>query len=446
MIYEEQISDLTNCFEQLEVKIIGGNTIFIMCPNDNCIKQYVNQNQQQTSAFIKDIHIEIFKFQFQIATQLFVDAYQQQQCYAQHIQISKNDFQLILQESFIDSMLHVITQQNRRLTEFHHKVQINTDSVSDVFMNQFAYLYQNGNDTGYQVIFDYNLKAINKAMQTIETLTYDKMEYKLTGSIMTSRGVQKLYLTKSVDHFDLNERSIFFSCQVKGAQSKTCYQMLINDYTAMYSVPTYNLDIMFFFQNKLIYLLKASNCISRYTCWKYGVAVLTQKEVVLQLTKNNVCDGWWQFYDFSNISTRFMVLNSNYQIIQQVNKYLPIMNSTNISIFKFSCEELDCSQLNVNSIFALEYDFNYPDVFTEKFIFTKIEDTRAKYSISNVVGAVGGSALLSIVLMIVVWKGTKSVEKIREYQGGQIAKKVTEDQKLRNQLLEMLKKQEQKET
>ncbi|CAL6033012.1 Conserved_hypothetical protein [Hexamita inflata] len=301
-IFQEQRSDLAKCFESLILKFVGNQAIFSMCPNRNCIQLTKQQGNNQVT-FVKEIIIEVEQFTFSIQANQLLQAYSKQVCYFEELQMDNNQLQSILQYSFIDSKFIIQLLQGKRLLHLYYPVSINTNSVSNVFKNQQAYLYEYGTDKGYQITFDYDLEAINTEMQTIENILYDKIEYKLTGSLQSNRGLVKQFITKSADNFNVSLRIVKFSCnEMRGAQQSVCNQMLYDDIHSENAVPTYNFDVMIFFQNKLIYLLKASNCLSRYTCWRYGVAILKDTELTLEMERNNICDKWDQYYDYSKVT------------------------------------------------------------------------------------------------------------------------------------------------
>ncbi|CAL6031795.1 Hypothetical_protein [Hexamita inflata] len=275
-------------------------------------------------------------------------------------------------------------------------------------------------------------------MQTIENILYDKIEYKLTGSLQSNRGLVKQFITKSSDNFDVSLRMVKFSCaQMRGAQQTVCNQMLYDDIHSENAIPTYNFDVMFYFQNKLIYLLKASNCLSRYTCWRYGVAILKDTGLTLEMERNNICDKWDQYYDYSNVTSRLTVQNSKYQTIQYIEKYFQIGHSINQNNFSWTCTEINCSLFKRNLTYSFEYDF-VP--FTAKFIFSEDSDQRKLFTTSKYykIGKYCGLVLLAIVLIVVALKFVKANQVIRQYRGYAKIKKPTQDQILLKQLVQSI--------
>ncbi|CAL6057202.1 Hypothetical_protein [Hexamita inflata] len=116
-------------------------------------------------------------------------------------------------------------------------------------------------------MFDYDLEQLNLVMQQIDMIQYNRLEYKLTGAILTEYGMQQLSIVQNTPQFNQSVKSIVFSCSnMQGAQQDTCFQLLANDYGAAYSVPTYNLYFSFYQNDQLQQVLKAENCQARYTC------------------------------------------------------------------------------------------------------------------------------------------------------------------------------------
>ncbi|CAL6058564.1 Hypothetical_protein [Hexamita inflata] len=274
-------------------------------------------------------------------------------------------------------------------------------------------------------------------MQTIENIKYDKIEYKLTGQLLSYRGLVKQYITQSADKFDVSERIIKFSCgNMKGAQQVVCYQMLYDDLHSDNAVPTYNFDIMFFFQNKLIYLLKASNCLSRYTCWRNGIAVLKNTGLTLELERTYDCDIWDVFYDYSNVTSRLTVKNE-LQTVQYVEKYFQIVHSKNQNNFSWSCAELNCSSNQMNLTYSFEYDFG---PFTAKFFVSKVEDRRKQFS--KMWGLISGFAFLVLIFVVFRFKQFMTHQVIRKYRGYAKVQKQTQDQILLRQLVQSIQNKE----
>ncbi|CAL6069231.1 Hypothetical_protein [Hexamita inflata] len=267
--------------------------------------------------------------------------------------------QELMQHPFTTAKLNISVKLGKRTTSLQYAVQINTDEITDVFKNQQAYLYQYGEDLGYQIMFEYDFEALNTVLQTIDMLTYDYVEQKLTGSILTYNGFSNLFITKTVKRFIQSDTSIQFSCNGLQGQQNTCFQMLQNDYTAAYEVPVYNLYLQFYRNEKLIYVLKAANCVSRYTCWKHGVAILRQSGLYLELTRNNVCDSYDQYDDYTNVSVQLKISFNN--DIHSYPTHLQLNNSKNINQFNWSYQQLN---LTLNSTFNFQFQFQTGSSFT----------------------------------------------------------------------------------
>ncbi|CAL6075881.1 Hypothetical_protein [Hexamita inflata] len=291
-------------------------------------------------------------------------------------------------------------------------------------------MFTTSNDTGYEIIFQYDQAKLNKALQVMESVQYDAIEYRLTGSIASDHGILKLYINKFDHRFNPHQRSIKFPCgQILGKQQKTCYEMINTDYFT-YSISTYNLDIIFYSQRKLVYLIKANKCKSTYTCWESGVAIIRQNIVTIQLLRNHYCDGYNQYYDFTNVTTTLKIYNENYEFQYMVTQHLPIINSTNINQFNFTCEKIQCSKLTQTSIFVLDLHLSY---FQEEIEINKVQFI-PYYSTAQIATLITGSILLLIIIYVYKKYYIKTKIKIREYSGLYEAKKLTEIERLILQL------------
>ncbi|CAL6082224.1 Conserved_hypothetical protein [Hexamita inflata] len=407
-IYEELKTDLSHCFDWIEIKIVGTIAYINLCPNTNCMSQLVTK-QQNANQYVDQIRIIIDKFTYNLSTGWIVDSYQQQYCYFEYISISKQDMSQIVLVSFIVSKLDIIFIQGSKQIILPYPINTNIDNISNVFTSKQLYLYNYGNDIGYELILEYNLDKLNQTMKTINSLQYDQIQYRLTGSIQSSSGVQNLYITKTETHFNETLRSIKFSCtHMKGLQKRTCLDMLYYDYDQYETVSIYNLDIMFYHKGDFVYLIKAYNCHPIYTCWNYGVAVLSDSEVSLHLTRNNYCDDYDQYYSFKYIPVSLTVYDQNFTQKQIIYDNLNISNSTNISVFSFSCQKLNCSQLDY-SVFKFEMNISY---FIEQFFVFKVERSSAK----KMIGFWTGIGTIIFVVIIFAFKCVKTVRTINQYK------------------------------
>ncbi|CAL6076190.1 Hypothetical_protein [Hexamita inflata] len=132
---------------------------------------------------------------------------------------------------------------------------------------------------------------------------------------------------------------------MKGLQKRTCLDMLYYDYDQYETVSIYNLDIMFYHKGDFVYLIKAYNCHPIYTCWNYGVAVVSDSEVSLHLTRNNYCDNYDQYYSFKYIPVSLTVYDQNFtqkQIIYDNQRIFPIQRI-------FQCSRFPVKNLIVRS-------------------------------------------------------------------------------------------------
>ncbi|CAL6002909.1 Hypothetical_protein [Hexamita inflata] len=405
-----------------------------MCPTANCSALLVLQsaNPQQ---FVKSAQLSIGSFAYDLQTEQLVEAYQTPRCYQERIALE--NLQELMQHPFTTARLNVSVKQGKRTTSLQYAVQINTDEITDVFKNQQAYLYQYGEDLGYQIMFEYDFEALNTVLQTIDMLTYDYVEQKLTGSILTSEGMSNLFISQTVERFNQSETSITFSCYNRqGAQQQTCFQMIANDYGAVFSVPIYNLYLSFYKGDTLIFVLKAPDCGSRYTCWKYGVAVLQKTGLRLELSSNGFCDYFDRLFDFSFVPTTLYIQNKS-KVLQVVPFIFHIKYSTNMSKFWWSCEQINCQQLNVNQTFIFEY---YQYVFINRIIVTKVIDQRNtifqhRFNYLTVLGLI----ILLVLIIALYFLNIRSHQFISSYSGG-ITRKISSDEKMLMQLrLKVLK-------
>ncbi|CAL6002815.1 Hypothetical_protein [Hexamita inflata] len=326
-----------------------------------------------------------------------------------------------------------MTRQGYRNVSIKYDVQLSISSFSTVFKDAYVYLYNYEKDFGYQIFFDYNLPKLNIIQQQIDMLNYDRVEYRLTGQSVddTTKFKSNNSISMSMGRFNSSIKSIMFSClNMLGAQQDTCKKMLYINMNTYYSSPVYYLKIMFYFQNQLQFLMKANHCLARYTCWNYGVVVLTPSGVQLQLTRNNECDNYHQFYDYSNISTRFIVENKYPNQIQIYKRFENIQNATNVNKFFYTCDEVNCSQVSVHSTFTFEYDCA---TFVEKFIFMKVEDKRKK-SKRKVTIVSTGCGILIVILTVLYKKAKYSRGVINKYQVVKVQKKPTKEQILLQEL------------
>ncbi|CAL6001685.1 Conserved_hypothetical protein [Hexamita inflata] len=436
-VYDELKTDLQSCFDLIEVLIVGNYTTFNMCPNQNCVNQLIWNITAKS--YIEQISITIDKFTYNLSTINLLEAYQNQLCYSEDIQISNTERSTILLVSFILSKLNVLFVQGDTSMSLLYPLKTNINDISNVFLTKYSYMYNYYNDTGYEIIFEYDQPKLEAATQFINSLNYDLIVYKLAGSIRTNGGVQSLSLTKTGTEFVKNQRSIVFSCsEMKGEQQKTCLQMLYNDYNEYSAISTYNLDIMFYNQGNLVYLIKAYKCRPIYTCWKYGVVILTQQQLQIQLTRNGYCDNYHDYYDYSNISIQINVYNENYELQQQFQNYYPIVNATNISCFNYSLNQIDISKINKNTKLRLEMNVS---TFSEQFYINKVIDLRQTNRITKGLH-IFGSILMTIFAIILLLKAHASKQQILIYQHSYNQRKYQQSQIIEIQQKVSLGKQE----
>ncbi|CAL6001881.1 Hypothetical_protein [Hexamita inflata] len=335
--------------------------------------------------------------------------------YDEEIFIPEEHMLEIMQGSFIVSKLYIQFVQESIVYQLVFPLETNINDISNIYTSKIAYLYNYGNDTGYELMFEYNQSQVIKQTQHIDALQYDYVMYKYSQQILTESGMQKLYIQQSSSKLNLTQRSVKFSCgSMTGQQQKTCYQMLYNDQYEVISAPIYNLDVMFYSSGKLIHLIKAYNCRVIYTCWNQSVAVLSKNNLILYLTRNYVCDSYNQWYDYTNISTSLFVLNQSYNVQQRFDQYLPVANSTNINVFNFSCTKINCADINLSSQFMFEMNISY---FTERVYISKVFDEVNQKHIIQITQMSIGVALLIVFVSVSIIKFKQSQILIEHFRG-----------------------------
>ncbi|CAL6082425.1 Conserved_hypothetical protein [Hexamita inflata] len=420
-------SELQYCFTSLTVSV-SSNSTFEMCPNPYC-KNIMVQKQENPVQFVQSIQLVIGQYVYQLNTQQFLTHYSIQECFKEDLHLSNLRQHEISQQPFTTSNLNIILKR-RKLVYIKYQVNISTNTETNVFKNQIAYLYNYKNDIGYQIMFDYDLEQLNLVMQQIDMIQYNRLEYKLTGAILTEYGMQQLSIVQNTPQFNQSLKSIVFSCSnMKGAQQNTCFQLLANDYGAAYSVPTYNLYFSFYQNDQLQQVLKAENCQVRYTCWNHGVAIIKETGLEVELTTNGNCVQA-ELYNYDSIQTR-MYVQKNSKTIQQVDKVFHVKTLTNISKFRYTCAEINFTQISEQNQYIFEYDMYF---FTQRFVITKVKDKRnyPKY-IKLVIGCTG-SILFLFLLCSVIILSQRSIQTINEYKGKLIVRKASQTELMIQQL------------
>ncbi|CAL6060013.1 Conserved_hypothetical protein [Hexamita inflata] len=151
--FEEVRSDLSSCFQSLQVVIDGSQTIIEMCPTSLCLQQFVLKNTNVKS-FVQEVVLLIDKYSFDLNVDQFISQYQNQQYHSEKVEVDDIQMQKIQEVSFATSFLNIVLKQGKRKASLRYKVNVDNSKVSDVFVNKFAYMYHYGNDTGYGPLND----------------------------------------------------------------------------------------------------------------------------------------------------------------------------------------------------------------------------------------------------------------------------------------------------
>ncbi|CAL6029206.1 Conserved_hypothetical protein [Hexamita inflata] len=431
VIFEELKLDLRVCFNLLEVKFTGFSASFTMCPLTNCLNAIVME-QHNNVQHITQIQLSIFQYQYNISTEQLVNAYQTYKCHTENISINSNQMQSILKQSFIVANFILTVVQGVRSSQVSFPTIVNIDDVSNVFSKQEAYLYTTDNDTGYNVLVQYDLKKLNKASQVIDNLKYDRVEIKLSVaqfSLYSMVRSSQLHMNFTLDRFNSSQTSYLFSCNgnMKGEQQKTCYQMLYNDYNTQNTLPSYNLDIIFYQNGQLVYLLKAPACMPIYSCWTHGVAIISNSGIELQLTRNYYCDFYQDYYSLYNVTATLLV-NDN-----QFVKSVDLIVGSNVNKFKFTCTEINCQALNSSSRIQLDLFIVY---FVERIVIQRVFDSRRQ----NQLFLLANISIVLIFFTVFGFKMKRSFQLIEEYRGEKRKTKLSNEQIALKELVKMVQK------
>ncbi|CAL6033066.1 Conserved_hypothetical protein [Hexamita inflata] len=438
LIFEALKSDFIHSFDLLLLSIketltSAVKTIsFAMCPGYTSASLLQDVNSE-----ILDVVLVVDRFQFKVDKARFIDSYQWWSCFIQFIQIPEQQIQEILGVSFLYAKLVIVTKQNTRKVVMHFNVNINASSMQFVFKDQYIYLYQKyNNEIGFNVYYNYDLAQFEKVRQQIDMLVYDFVEYQLTAQNTNSitKFVQNHSISLTMPRFFETTKQINFSCtNMIGAQKKTCLQIYDINMNEVYSTQKYNLDIIFKFQNKIVLAMKCKipTTSIRYTCWSYGVAVITNSGVQIKLTSTHKCDGYEKYYDYSNVSTTLTYTNKQFYQTDQFQRWVQIPLASNFNQFNYSCGELNCSVINANSTFVFQY---LVDVFIEMYTIDKVIDLRVKYDGLRLTVIVLAVILLVLVINMFCDKAKYSQQVIIDYQKIKPKKKPTIDDLLQVQL------------
>ncbi|CAL5991042.1 Conserved_hypothetical protein [Hexamita inflata] len=430
---DEIKSDISKCFDSLTLTVQSQSASFGMCPTQNCLNQLVAQNQN-TNLYVSKVILVIDRQLYELNLEAVVEAYQQQYCHWQQIPIASADLQEIKEVSFLQSkLIFYLTQktQKKKIFQLSYTVDINVTSFSNVFQYKYVYLFNYQNDIGFEVYLKFDLEKFDTVRQQIDALNYDRIEYRLTCQKTNKKNfIQSRSIIQTFNKFNESISMIKFSCSnMLGIQKQTCLEMYESNMNEIYSTEVYNLDIMFYFQDKLIFLMKATKCQIRYTCWNHGVAVITKKALNIQLTSNQYCDKYNNYYDYSSIETKLTLVKSSKSFIQYKNN-IQNVNASQFSNFNYSCLQIDCSQIKLNTSIMFQY---FVDSFIEMYVLDKIID-QTKYSKAQQIGLIMGSALIMLILVLLFYKIYNSIILINDMQIVKPQKKPNQQEILINQL------------
>ncbi|CAL6045561.1 Conserved_hypothetical protein [Hexamita inflata] len=430
---DEIKSDISKCFASLTLTVQSQSASFGMCPTQNCLNQLVLQNQNFNS-HVSKVTLVIDRQVYELNLEAVIEAYQQQYCFWQQIQIISTDLQDIKEVSFLQSKLNIyltMKTKKKRVIQLSFTVDINITSFSNVFINKYVYLFNQKNEVGFEVYFKFDLEKFDTVRQQIDALNYDRIDYRLTCQKPNSKNfLQSNSIIQTFDRFNESISKVKFSCtNMLGIQKQICLEMYESNMNEIYSTEVYNLDIMFYFKDKLIFLMKATQCQIRYTCWNHGVAVITKQSLNIQLTSNQYCDKYNDYYDYGNIETKLTLVKSSKSYTQYKNRIYNV-NASNFSNFKYSCLQIDCSQIKLNASIMFQY---YVDSFIEMYVLDKIIN-QTNYSKAQKAGITIGCILIMLVLVLVFYKIQNSIILINSIQIIKPQKKPTEQEILIKQL------------
>ncbi|CAL5985466.1 Conserved_hypothetical protein [Hexamita inflata] len=330
VVYDELRLDISKCFQELRLQIDNPRVTFRMCPY-NCV-DFLMTKDTNPNQYISKIELVIDRFLFSLNVQDFVNNYNEYYCYIQEIEVYSQDMEVILGVSFPVSKIFIYMskmnvnygKQHRNYVGIAYPVDIVIKSISDVFRNQEVFLYFDNDDYGFEVLFDYNLDIFGPIGQMIETMLYTHVEYKLTCANLNydTNILTQQQISQSQLQFNASHRAIKFSCKnIIGAQKSICENMFNVQMNAIYGSEEYNFDIMFYFDTKLVFMMKARKCTVSYSCWNYGIALLTNSGVQIQLSVLKDCYDYEKFYDYSNIST-YLIIKKNFKPVQTIIRHV----------------------------------------------------------------------------------------------------------------------------
>ncbi|CAL5970706.1 Conserved_hypothetical protein [Hexamita inflata] len=409
-ILDELKSDLTKCFSELSASFTQTGLAIHVCPSSACVQQMVLA-ATSPAAYIKQVVIKVNEFIFQVNLVDFITNYHLQICYDLQVPLLDSVQQQLISQSFIDSMFIIYSQQGTVQVQLKYDIYIDLTVLSSMFIRGEAFMYQRDEDTGYQILYDYEPTFYQQLLIDLQTLQYDFVQFRLTGRILKSQA----QLTQGFSTFDPTMRQITFSC-LDGSEpdQKRCQKMIFDDFNAFYVSPSYNLDMIFYLSDKIVLIMKDAMLAPRYTCWRYGVAVVSNTGLDLQLTRNNVCDQNTDIFPESYINTTFWIeILQNSVKVFSTERFDQLLNATNINKFRWNCSEIDCTLLYQDNItILLKYD---EGGFTQQVQITKFEFPT--FTIIEKTAVITGtilSVIFVLIVIILVFKVLKQIKLIRK--------------------------------
>ncbi|CAL6080502.1 Conserved_hypothetical protein [Hexamita inflata] len=409
-ILDELKSDLTKCFSELSASFTQTGLEIHVCPSSACVQQ-IKSKIVSPQAYVKDVTIKVNEQFYSVDVIDFIDNYQLQNCFEQTISLSTETLETFLSYSFISSMFIINSQQGPVQVQLKYEIFVDLSILSYMFTRGEAFMYQRGEEKGYQILFDYDQAYHQQLLVDLQSLDYDYVSFRLTGKILQSQA----YLIQGFSKFDPTLREISFSCK-NGSQidQERCEKMITDDMFAFYVAPSYNLDIIFYKHNQIVRIMKAANLAPRYTCWRYGVAMVSNNGLDLELTRSGSCDGDTEIYPESYINTTFWLeIQQNSIETFSTQRFEQLLNATNINKFNWNCQEIDCTLLYQDNLtILLKYD--------EGGFIEQIQVTKFNYPtfhiIKNTVWYMGLIIIICITLigLILIVKVVKQIKSIRK--------------------------------
>ncbi|CAL5995487.1 Conserved_hypothetical protein [Hexamita inflata] len=395
--FDELKSNLGSCFESITAEISNRQVTLQMCPLSSCIAQMVTQAQNSVS-YIMDVQVSFNSQFFVVKKQDFLDAYQNQLCYEEVLGLNHSQYLQIIKSSFVYSYLQLNSQQGKTKVSLKYNVEVSSDLQQALFTKSEAFMYQNADSIGYKVIVDFEEAELAVLQNKLDSVQFNNVKYRLTGEISRVQ----TELVQRYSDFDMDRKIIDFSCS-SGSKidQEKCSNIFWFDFYAYYIIPTYNLDIIFLLNDEVVHQVQAPSLSPFYTCWRYGVVVVSKDKVEFQLERNHKCDGNEGDVDYSQSNVGFYIFDEQNSVVYEAFRTQAIEHAVDLNIFSFSCREVDCAQFahNKKAIFVVEYY----RVEIDKFV--NSQDISAGYIIGGIV--------LIIISVVCLMKIIKTITKLK---------------------------------